>query len=66
MASDHGREIGQKRRRDRLAASLRENLKRRKAQQHGRAREIGAAGGRLEDKEAAQDSSPSLSGNLKA
>jgi hypothetical protein len=64
MASDHGREIGQKRRRDRLAASLRENLKRRKAQQHGRAREIGAAGQRSRDKEAAPDSPPPLSGNL--
>jgi hypothetical protein len=37
MASDHGRETGAKRRRERLAASLRENLKRRKAQQRGRA-----------------------------
>jgi hypothetical protein len=37
MASDHGRETGEKRRRERLAASLRENLKRRKAQQRGRA-----------------------------
>ncbi|MGO8799095.1 MAG: hypothetical protein ACLQE9_20200 [Roseiarcus sp.] len=36
MASDHGREIGERRRRDRLAAALRENLKRRKAQQRGR------------------------------
>jgi len=36
MASDGGREIGEKRRRERLAASLRENLKRRKAQQRGR------------------------------
>ena len=42
MASDHGRETGEKRRRERLAASLRENLKRRKAQQRGRA--IGADG----------------------
>ncbi len=37
MASDDGREIAERRRRDRLAASLRENLKRRKAQQRGRA-----------------------------
>jgi hypothetical protein len=36
MASDNGREIAEKRRRERLAASLRENLKRRKAQQRGR------------------------------
>ena len=42
MASDDGREIGEKRRRDRLAASLRENLKRRKIQQRGRAIENGA------------------------
>ena len=42
MASDNGREIGEKRRRDRLAASLRENLKRRKSQQRGRAIENGA------------------------
>ena len=34
MASDNGREVGEKRRRDRLAASLRENLKRRKIQQN--------------------------------
>ena len=33
---DSGREVGEKRRRDRLAAALRENLKRRKAQQRGR------------------------------
>ena len=43
MALDHGREIGEKRRRERLAASLRENLKRRKAQRRGRERDIGAA-----------------------
>ena len=43
MASDNGREVGEKRRRDRLAASLRENLKRRKIQQKGRARENGAS-----------------------
>jgi hypothetical protein len=36
MASDDGRETGEKRRRERLAAALRENLKRRKAQQRGR------------------------------
>jgi len=36
MASDDGRETGERRRRERLAASLRENLKRRKAQQRGR------------------------------
>ncbi len=44
MASDNGREVGEMRRRDRLAASLRENLKRRKIQQRGRAIENG--GGR--------------------
>lgn len=37
MTRDDGREVGEKRRRDRLAAALRENLKRRKAQQRGRA-----------------------------
>jgi hypothetical protein len=42
MAGDDGREVGQKRRRDRLAASLRENLKRRKSQQKGRAIENSA------------------------
>jgi hypothetical protein len=36
MARDEGREIGRKRRRERLAAALRENLKRRKAQRRGR------------------------------
>ncbi len=41
MESDNGRETGEKRRRDRLAAALRENLKRRKAQQRGRARDAG-------------------------
>jgi hypothetical protein len=64
MAGDHGREIGEKRRRDRLAASLRENLKRRKAQQQARAREIGATGDSPGNKEAASDSSPPLSGNF--
>ncbi len=44
MTSDGGREIGEKRRRDRLAAALRENLKRRKAQQRDRARETSVAG----------------------
>ena len=37
MGRDEGREVGEKRRRERLAAALRENLKRRKAQQRGRA-----------------------------
>lgn len=37
MTRDDGRDIGEKRRRERLAAALRENLKRRKAQQRGRA-----------------------------
>jgi hypothetical protein len=37
MASDNGREIGEQRRRERLAKSLRENLKKRKKQQRGRA-----------------------------
>ena len=37
MGQDDGREVGEKRRRERLAAALRENLKRRKAQQRGRA-----------------------------
>jgi len=36
MTRDDGREVGEKRRRERLAAALRENLKRRKAQQRGR------------------------------
>jgi hypothetical protein len=42
MASDDGRRIGVERRGERLAAALRENLKRRKAQQRGR---NGAAAG---------------------
>ena len=58
MASDDGRETGEKRRRDRLAASLRENLKRRKAQQRGRAIGKDAAGDRLASVQAAQDGSP--------
>ncbi len=37
MTRDDGREIGDSRRRERLAAALRENLKRRKAQRRGRA-----------------------------
>jgi hypothetical protein len=37
MTRDEGREVGERRRRERLAAALRENLKRRKAQQRGRA-----------------------------
>jgi hypothetical protein len=56
MASDNGREIGEKRRRDRLAASLRENLKRRKIQQRGRA--IDGAPRGPADIHAARESSP--------
>jgi hypothetical protein len=37
MAGDDGREIAERRRRERLAAALRENLKRRNAQRRGRA-----------------------------
>jgi hypothetical protein len=58
MASDDGREVGVKRRRDRLAASLRENLKRRKAQQRSRANETQAA-------EGASDSQPTPSHPLR-
>ncbi len=36
MIRDDGREIGERRRRERLAAALRENLKRRKVQRRGR------------------------------
>jgi len=36
MTGDDGREIGERRRRERLAAALRENLKRRKVQRRGR------------------------------
>jgi len=36
MTRDDGRETGERRRRERLAAALRENLKRRKTQQRGR------------------------------
>jgi hypothetical protein len=57
MASDNGREIGEKRRRDRLAASLRENLKRRKTQQRGRAIED-SAGRHTLDNPAGRESSP--------
>jgi hypothetical protein len=46
MGSDDGREVGERRRRDRLAAALRENLKRRKAQRRGRRHDAGAAAGR--------------------
>jgi hypothetical protein len=60
MASDNGRDIAEKRRRDRLAASLRENLKRRKTQQRGRA-SLGA--GNQEDGAESQQSSPPLSEN---
>ena len=58
MASDNGREIAEKRRRDRLAASLRENLKRRKTQQRGRAV---AGADNLQDGRESQQSSPPLS-----
>ncbi len=37
MSRDELRQVGDERRRERLAAALRENLKRRKAQQRGRA-----------------------------
>jgi hypothetical protein len=57
MAGDNGREVGQKRRRDRLAASLRENLKRRKSQQKGRAIE-NSASRQTEENPAGWQSSP--------
>ena len=60
MASDDGREIAERRRRDRLAASLRENLKRRKAQQRGRA---GAVAPNPEGSPEGQESTPPLSEN---
>ena len=60
MASDNGRGIAERRRRERLEASLRENLKRRKAQERGRA---GAAAVRPENGAAGQDGPPSLSEN---
>jgi hypothetical protein len=60
MASDNGREVAEKRRRDRLAASLRENLKRRKTQQRDRAGLI--ARSPEEDPERSK-SSPPLSEN---
>ena len=62
MASDNGRETAERRRRERLAASLRENLKRRKAQQRGRAGGVGAARVRPENDEG-QGDAPSLSEN---
>ena len=37
MNGDHGRATGEERRRERLSASLRDNLKRRKTQMRGRA-----------------------------
>ena len=46
MSANLEREAQERRRRERLAASLRENLKRRKAQQRGRAGKYGP--GRLE------------------
>jgi len=49
MGSDNGRDVGEQRRHDRLAAALRENLKRRKAQQRGRTSDAGAATGRPAD-----------------
>jgi hypothetical protein len=58
MASDNGREIGEKRRLDRLAASLRENLKRRKIQQRGRTSGNGGAGSRTTDTQMAQEVLP--------
>ena len=62
MASDNGREVGEKRRRDRLAASLRENLKRRKVQQKGRARENGSAEHEAADSRVALEPSPTAPG----
>jgi hypothetical protein len=58
MAPDNGREIGEKRRLDRLAASLRENLKRRKIQQRGRTSGNGGAGSRTTDIHTAQEALP--------
>ena len=53
MSANLEREAQERRRRERLAASLRENLKRRKAQQRGRAGKDGP--GRLEAAVAVDD-----------
>jgi hypothetical protein len=60
MASGNGREIGEQRRRERLAASLRENLKKRKNQQRGRAIVSGAAGSASGDVQALKESAPTF------
>jgi hypothetical protein len=59
MASDGGRETAEKRRRERLAASLRENLKRRKPQQRCRA----AGGAQTEDSPQQRECASPLSEN---
>jgi hypothetical protein len=56
MALDHGREIGERRRRERLSAALRENLKRRKSQQKGRAHVSADADRQSEGVQAANES----------
>ena len=43
MAADHGREIAARRRKERLEAALRANLKQRKAQQRARRAKTGTA-----------------------
>jgi hypothetical protein len=62
MASDHGRETGEKRRRERLAAALRENLKRRKTQQRSRSISSEAEVGHSTGGETAQDHPPPSAG----
>jgi hypothetical protein len=63
MASDNGREIGEQRRRERLAKSLRENLKKRKKQQRGRAIVSDGAAHQSEGVPAAKEFSSTLSGD---
>jgi hypothetical protein len=52
MASDGGREIAEKRRKERLEAALRANLKQRKAQQRARLAKTQGASAEMNDSEA--------------
>ena len=59
MASDNGREIAQRRRKQRLETALRANLKQRKTQQRARLANVGAAAVKAQDCETREADSAS-------
>jgi hypothetical protein len=63
MVSDPGREIAEKRRKERLEAALRVNLKQRKAQQRARLAKTGETASGPKDPGARAAPQPAPSGN---